>query len=92
MAVIEKTTFYTTIENQVREDGSRGLLFDHFDDYDSALAKLYTILAAAATSEIPYHSGHIMRDDGILTDGRVFDRRVVPEPETTPVVDETTEA
>lgn len=81
MAVIEKTTFYTTIENQVREDGSRGLLFDHFDNYDSALAKLYTILAAAATSEIPYHSGHIMRDDGILTDGRVFDRRVEPQPE-----------
>lgn len=80
---MEKTTFYTTIENQVRNDGSRGLLYDHFDSYDAALAKLYTILAAAAVSEIPFHSGHILRSDGIMTDGRVFDRRtqVTPEPE-----------
>ena len=73
--------FYTTIENQAREDGSRGLLYDHFENYDAALAKLYTILAAAATSGLPYHSGHIMRSDGILTDGRVFDRRTAPAPE-----------
>lgn len=71
---------YTTIENQVRSDGSKGLLYDHFADYTAALAKLYTILAAAAVSELPYHSGHILRSDGILTDGRVFDRRVAPEP------------
>ena len=74
-----KTPVYTTIENQIREDGSKGLLYDHFDDYNQALAKLYTILAAAAVSKLPYHSGHIMRDDGILTDGRVFDRRVEAE-------------
>lgn len=79
---MEKTTFYTTIENQVRNDGSKGLLYDHFDTYEAALAKLYTILAAAAVSEIPFHSGHILRSDGIMTDGRVFDRRteVAPEP------------
>lgn len=70
-----KNMFYVTIENQVRKDGSKGLLFDHFDDYNAALAKLYSILNAAATSGLPYHSGHIMRSDGILTDGRVFDRR-----------------
>lgn len=80
---MEKTTFYTTIENQVRNDGSKGLLYDHYDTYEAALAKLYTILAAAAVSEIPFHSGHILRSDGIMTDGRVFDRRtqVTPEPE-----------
>lgn len=80
---MEKTTFYTTIENQVRNDGSKGLLYDHFDTYEAALAKLYTILAAAAVSEIPFHSGHILRSDGIMTDGRVFDRRiyVMPQPE-----------
>ena len=74
-----KTSVYTTIENQIRADGSKGLLYDHFDNYEDALAKLYTILSAAAVSELPYHSGHIMRDDGILTDGRVFDRRVEAE-------------
>lgn len=80
---MEKTTFYTTIENQVRNDGSKGLLYDHYDTYEAALAKLYTILAAAAVSKIPFHSGHILRSDGIMTDGRVFDRRtqVTPEPE-----------
>lgn len=78
---MDNSVFFTTIENQVREDGSKGLLYDHFDNYDAALAKLYTILAAAAVSEIPYHSGHIMRSDGILTDGRVFDRRTSPAPE-----------
>ena len=64
----------------MRTDGSRGLLFDHFDDETQAYAKLYTILAAAAVSGIPYHSGHILRSDGILMEGRVFDRRV-DEPE-----------
>lgn len=67
--------FYTTIENQVREDGSKGLLYDHYDNENAAYAKLYTILAAAAVSGIPYHSGHIMRSDGLILDGRVFDRR-----------------
>lgn len=94
-----KTVFYTTIEDQIREDGSHGLLYDHYDAetygseeaaYNAALAKLYTILAAAAVSNIPYHSGHIKRSDGILTDGRVFDRRVNPEPtpEPTPETEE----
>ena len=67
--------FYITIENQVRNDGSRGLLYDHFDDETQAYAKLYTILAAAAVSDIPYHSGHILRSDGIMIEGKVFDRR-----------------
>lgn len=74
-----KTAFYTTIENQVRVDGSKGLLYDHFDDENQALAKYYTICAAAAVSEIPYHSAAIMRDDGIIIEGRVFDRRIEPD-------------
>lgn len=67
--------FYTTIENQVRGDGSRGLLYDHFDNETAALAKYYTVCAAAAVSDIPYHSAHILRSDGIMIEGRVFDRR-----------------
>ena len=73
--------FYTTIENQIRNDGSKGLLYDHFDDESQAYAKLYTILAAAAISDIPYHSGHIMRSDGLVLDGRVFDRRIIENDE-----------
>ena len=67
--------FYTTIENQVRTDGTYGLLYDHYDNIDRAYAKLYTILAAAAVSEIPYHSGHLLRSDGLVLESRVFDRR-----------------
>ena len=84
-----KTTFYTTVENQVRNDGSKGLLFDHFTDINAALAKYYTILAAAAVSEIPYHAGFLIRDDGIMIEGRVFDRRTEDvEPETEPEAEE----
>ena len=77
--------FYTTIENQLRDNGTFGLLYDHFTDVNAAYAKLYTILAAAAVSEIPYHSAHLLRSDGIMIEGRVFDRRVVPEVEPSPV-------
>lgn len=82
--------FYTSLENQIRDDGSQGLLYQHYlpeDDetpeqlYERALAKLYTVLAAAAVSKLPYHSGHLYRSDGLLVDGRVFDRRVAPDPE-----------
>lgn len=77
--------FYTTIENQLRDNGTFGLLYDHFTDVNAAYAKLYTILAAAAVSGIPYHSAHLLRSDGIMIEGRVFDRRVVPEVEPSPV-------
>jgi len=79
-----KATFYTTIENQVRTDGSKGLLYDHFTDLYAALAKYYTICAAAATSDIPYHSAAIIRDDGIMIEGRVFDRRTDEDEEEAP--------
>jgi len=77
--MMTKQPFYTTIENQVRNDGSKGLLYDHFTDLNAALAKYYTICAAAATSDIPYHAAAIIRDDGIMIEGRVFDRRTDEE-------------
>lgn len=77
-------SFYTTIENQLRTDGSYGLLYDHFTDLALAEAKYFTICAAAAVSELPYHSAHILRSDGIIIEGHVWDRRVDPEPEPEP--------
>lgn len=70
-----KNLFYTTIENQVRGDDSKGLLYDHYDAYDDALAKHYTTCAAAATSGIPYHSSMILRSDGVVMKQEIFDRR-----------------
>lgn len=71
--------FYTTIENQLRNDGSYGLLYNHYENIDDAYAKLYSVLAEAAKSGIPYHSCHIMADNGVLIEGRVFDRRTSNE-------------
>lgn len=75
-----KVTVYTTLENQIRNDGSKGLLYDHYEDYDAAMAKFFTICAAAAVSEIPYHSAHVLRSDGVMIEGRVWDRREEPTP------------
>lgn len=66
---------YTTIENQVRSDGSKGLLYDHFDNLNAAVAKYYTVCAAAAASEIPYHAAFIIADDGRMVKQEIFDRR-----------------
>lgn len=67
--------FYTTIENQLREDGSYGLLYDHFTDLDAAKAKFFTICAAAAVSEIPYHAATLLESSGIIVKQEIFDRR-----------------
>lgn len=69
--------FYTVIENQLRLDGSYGLLYDHFADYQSALAKFYTVCAAAATSGIPYHAAMVISDNGQIVKSEIFDRREV---------------
>lgn len=73
--------FYTTIENQLRADGSRGVLYDHYDDQNLALAKYHQICAAAAVSGIPYHSAHILQSDGNMLRQEIFDRRTVQSSE-----------
>ena len=83
--------FYVTIEQQIRDDGSFGLLHQDFKEskkittesgkvitvgpQELAESKLHTILSAAAISGIPYHSGHLYRSDGLLIEGKVYDRR-----------------
>lgn len=83
--------FWTTIENQLRDNGTYGLLYDHFEDENRALAKYYSICAAAAVSGIPYHSAHLLASDGRMIRQEIFDRRVAPEPEPTPEPEEVTE-
>lgn len=73
-----KTPFYTTIENQIRNDGSKGVLYDHYDNENQALAKFYTICAAAALSDIPYHAAFLLDENGPIMQ-RVFDRRTEEE-------------
>ena len=73
-------THYVTIENQIRQDGSKGILYDHFENPSAAYAKLYTILAAAAVSGLPYHAGHLLKyqDGGMqVVAGQVFGTDVI---------------
>lgn len=74
--------FYTTIENQLREDGTYGLLYDHYTDLDAAKAKFFTTCAAAAVSGIPYHSALLLESSGIIVKQEIFDRRVAETEET----------
>lgn len=74
--------FYTTIENQLRSDGSYGLLYDHFYEIEGqppakarAQAKYYTICAAASLSGIPYHSAMLIRSDHTVLENAFWDRR-----------------
>lgn len=69
--------FYTCLENQLRDDGTFGLLYDHFDTLEAALAKFYTVCAAAAVSKIPYHAAALWSSDGRLIKQEIFDRRPV---------------
>ena len=78
-------SFYTTLENQVRQDGSKGLLYDHFDNLNQTMAKYYTICAAAAVSELPYHSAHLLQDNGNMIRQEIFDRRPI---ETEPMMED----
>ena len=78
---MEKTTFYIQLEVQISADGTKAVLPIAYDDLNSALAKHYAVLSAAAVSEIPYHASFILQDNSVLVDGRVFDRRVEPTPE-----------
>lgn len=78
----QKPYFYTTIENQLRSDGSYGLLYDHYYDdgvlapaLNRAQSKYHTICAAAAVSEIPYHAAYLLRSDGSVLEEAVWDRR-----------------
>lgn len=75
-----KENVFTTIENQIRTDGSKGVLYDHYTDKNQAYAKFYTILAAAAVSELPYHEALLFDCDGTVMERKAFDRRVEVEP------------
>ena len=67
--------FWTVLEVQEDVSGIRGCLPTIYNDEDAALAKFFTVCAAAAQSALPYHACHILRSDGIIVRGEVFERR-----------------
>lgn len=53
-----------------------------FDDYLSAQQRYYNIIAAdLADADITYQAAYIINAQGLMVDGKVFDRRPTPEPE-----------
>lgn len=73
--------FYTVLEIQMDKQGNKACIPLIYDDYNGAVAKFFSICAYAAVSDIPYHSAHVLRSDGIVTDGRVFTKNVSVEPQ-----------
>ena len=67
--------FYTQIETQVSKEGIKSAIPLIFDNKAQAEAKHFAVLSAAAVSDVPYHASCIIRSDGVLTEGRVYDRR-----------------
>ena len=74
-------TFYIQIEVQVNSEGTKSVIPMVYDDINAAYAKHYTVLSVAAASDIPYHASFIIRSDGTMIEGRVFDRRGAEESE-----------
>lgn len=73
---MNKTTVYTTIENQFRSDGTYGLLFNHWNTKEKAEEKFFTVCAAnAANEDLPYCLAMIIADDGRIIRKEIFDRR-----------------
>ena len=62
-----------------------------YTENPEAMSAYFYKLSFGVKADTEYSSAHIVRDDGIMTEGRVFDRRVPPappEPEQEPEVEE----
>ena len=67
--------FWVVNEVQVMNDGRKAALATCYDNEEDALAKFFTIGAAAAKSGLPYHAFWVIRSDGRMTERTIFDRR-----------------
>lgn len=65
--------FYTVVE--VQNAGTPAAIPVIYTNMNTAYNKYYNVLAAASVSSIPYHACYIIRDDGVMIEGKVYDRR-----------------
>lgn len=66
--------FWNVVEEQMYEDGSKGVLTTAFDDEDKAYSKYYAVLSAAAVSTIPYHAAYILESNRGVIESKYYDR------------------
>lgn len=71
---------YLILEIQTAADGTVATLITQKDDLNQAQSTYYSILSAAAISQIPLHAAALMTNEGIVLMFQSFDRR---EEETT---------
>ena len=68
---------YTVLEVQ-----NNSVLSYVYTDMNQALAKYYTVLAAAAVSQVSFHSACVLRgSDFVVINSQIFDRRQEPAAE-----------
>ena len=75
---------YIVVELQTYTDGTFGHLVWDYDKIAEAESKYYTVMAAAAISEVPIHACSLLDATGRLLLHAYYDRRSaepVPEPE-----------
>ena len=70
---------YTILEVQGDNEGPTGALHQFATTKEDAESKLFTVLAAAAISNLPYHAGYLIEDDGMVNLWKVYDRRITEE-------------
>lgn len=73
--------FYQVFRIFFKED-KKSHSVEYFDTYNDAEKRYYNVIASdIANDEITYNSAYIVNSDGLMLDGKVFDRRPQPEPE-----------
>lgn len=57
---------YFVVEIQINKDGTAGSIINSYADSATAQNKYYTILAAAAVSNVPKHGAFMFTEDGFI--------------------------
>lgn len=70
---------YIVLEIQTNANGEVATLLTAYNERSAAENKYYTILAAAALSELPVHSAMILTNLGTIVKSETFNR--IPETE-----------
>lgn len=77
----EKTDFYTLVEAQ-EANGVKAILPPEFRDNNADGMSLFFLKCSyAVIGTADYEGVHLVRSDGTMVEGRVFDKRVEPQPE-----------
>jgi len=76
---------YIVMEIQTNSDGTVGNFVFAYTNRDEAEAKMHTILASAAVSNLPRHAAVLFDNNGTRLDGKVYLHDISPEePEEEP--------